>query len=89
MRDNVLHEIVRLIPINIFPRRGISRRGTMECPGRSPDLSLSDFLLRGHLKIQVSKKKRNLQQLEARIRHEIKKKTLPNSLQNCAISLIE
>ena len=33
-----------------FPGRWIGKRGTIEWPARSPDLSPLDFLLWGHLK---------------------------------------
>lgn len=38
---------------NIFPRKWIGRRGMVEWPTRSPDLTLWDFFLWGHLKSVV------------------------------------
>lgn len=73
---------VRLFLDNIFPRRWIGRRGPIEWPARSPDLSPLDFFLWGHLKTTIYKERvQNLEDLEARIRHEIAE-IPPNWLQN-------
>lgn len=51
-----------------FPNRWIGRRGPVEWPPRSPDLSPLDFYLWGHLKSLVyAKKIRNLNNLQERI----------------------
>jgi hypothetical protein len=58
-----LHHInVRLFLNNIFPGRWIVRRGSIELPARSPNLSPLDFFLWGHLKNKIYKEKpQNLQ----------------------------
>lgn len=51
-----------------FPDRWIGRRGPVEWPPRSPDLTPLDFFLWGHLKSVVYKTKpQNLEDLKARI----------------------
>lgn len=52
----------------IFPQRWIGRRGHIEWPARSPDLSPLDFFLWGHLKSVVYRERpNNLHDLEHRI----------------------
>lgn len=63
---------------NIFPRKWIGRRGTVEWPARSPDLSPLDFFLWGHLKSRVYvNRPHNLDELKDRIRAEIA--AIPNN----------
>lgn len=65
-----------------FPERWIGRRGSIEWPARSPDLSPLDFFLWGHLKSIVYKTPpANLAELRQRIVDECAKIT-PESLQN-------
>ncbi|XP_011860094.1 PREDICTED: uncharacterized protein LOC105557457 [Vollenhovia emeryi] len=45
--------IVRNVLNNVFPDRWIGRRGTIEWPPRSPDLSPLDFFYWGYLKSKV------------------------------------
>lgn len=66
----------------VFPGRWIGRRGPMEWPARSPDLTPLDFFLWGHLKNMVYKNRPNhLEDLKERIRHECRLIT-PQMLQN-------
>jgi hypothetical protein len=59
---------VHLFLNNIFPSRWIGRRGSIEWPAKSPDLSPLDFFLCGHLKIKIYKEKpQNLQDLETKL----------------------
>ena len=52
--------------------RWIGRRGTIEWPARSPDLTPLDFFLWGYLKNKVySKKFHSLDELKSAIKHEI------------------
>lgn len=54
-----------------FPNQWIGRRGPIEWPARSPDLSPLDFFLWGHLKSMVYKTEpENIQDLRQRINHE-------------------
>lgn len=63
---------VRRFLDNQFERRWIGRRGPMEWPPRSPDLTPLDFFLWGHLKSRVYKNRpNNLEDLMERIRHEM------------------
>lgn len=56
----------------VFPNKWIGRRGHIEWPPRSPDLTPLDFFLWGHLKNVVYKSKPNdIQELKERIRQEI------------------
>lgn len=56
-----------------FPGRWIGRRGVIEWPARSPDLTPLDFYLWGYLKTKVYViKPRNIEELETRIRQEIR-----------------
>lgn len=56
----------------LFPGRVISRFGDVEWPPRSPDLSMCDFFLWGHLKARVyNEKPRTLEELKAAIRNQI------------------
>jgi hypothetical protein len=53
----------------VFPEKVISKSGTVEWTPRSPNLSLADFFLWGHLKAQVYREHlRSLRQLKQRIR---------------------
>ena len=66
----------------VFPGRWIGRRGAMEWPARSPDLTPLDFFLWGHLKNRVYKNRPdNLEDLKGRIRHECRLIT-PQTIQN-------
>ena len=56
----------------MFPHRVISRFGDVHWPARSPDLSVCDFFLWGHLKERVYRSKpRTTEELKHSIRHEI------------------
>ncbi|MBZ5796973.1 hypothetical protein K8353_43720, partial [Burkholderia contaminans] len=56
----------------VFPNRWIGRRGRIEWPARSPDLTPLDYFLWGYLKSKVYvTRPENLEDLKARIRHEI------------------
>ena len=55
-----------------FPARLISRKGDVEWPARSADLSIYDFFLWGYLKEKVFKSRpHNLEELKIRIWEEI------------------
>lgn len=57
---------------NVFPNKWIGRRGAIEWPARSPDLTPLDFFLWGHLKSRVYiDRPRNLDDLQTRIRQEM------------------
>lgn len=57
---------------NMFPGRLVSLRGDLGWPARSPDLSICDFFLWGHLKERVFKSRPNtLPQLRERIIEEV------------------
>lgn len=72
--------IVREYLDEIFPGKWIGRRGTIEWPARSPDMTPLDFFLWGHIKNIVYKNRPpNIQDLQERIRHEIVNIT-PNTL---------
>lgn len=61
----------------MFPARLVSRRGDVEWPPRSPDLSICDFFLWGYLKEKVFRSRpHNLEELKMRIREEIAAKPL-------------
>lgn len=65
-----------------FPERWIGRRGAIEWPPRSPDLTPLDFFLGGHLKDRVYKTKpRNLNELRHRIITEVAL-IMPETLEN-------
>lgn len=54
-----------------FPGRWIGRRGAVDWPPRSPDLTPADFFLWGHLKNEVySQPSHNLEELKLRIEHK-------------------
>lgn len=56
----------------VFPDQWIGRRGTIEWPPRSPDLTPLDYFLWGYLKSKVyTTKPLNLDELRARIIHEM------------------
>lgn len=56
----------------VFPDRWIGRRGAIEWPTRSPDLTPLDFFLWGYLKSKVyTTKPQSIDKLRARITHEI------------------
>lgn len=57
---------------DVFPGRWIGRRGPIEWPARSPDLTPMDFSLWGYLKHKVYRNKpNNIEELQNKIRHEI------------------
>lgn len=68
----------------VFPQRWIGRRGHIEWPPRSPDLSPLDYFLWGHLKSIVYKSKpESLEELEERITmaiQEISPQVIQNTL---------
>lgn len=65
-----------------FPNRWIGRRGPLEWPARSPDLTPLDFFLWGYLKSKVYvNKPPNLEELMERIRQEVRNIT-PEILAN-------
>lgn len=70
----------------VFPQRWIGRRGQIEWPPRSPDLSPLDFFLWGYLKsIAYKTSPQSLEDLEARIRmavQEISPEMIQNSLRS-------
>lgn len=73
---------VRRFLDNTFPGRWIGRRGPIEWPPRSPDLTPLDFFLWGHLKNKVYiDRPQNLQDLVERIREEANAVT-PEMIQN-------
>lgn len=56
----------------IFPNRWIGRRGPVEWPARSPDLTPLDYFLWGYLKTKVYfNRPENIEALKERIRQEI------------------
>jgi hypothetical protein len=74
---NVRHYLNRT-----FPNRWIGRRGSIEWPARSPDLTSLDFFLWGHIKSIVYKTKPlNLDDLRGRITNAIRSVT-PEMLSN-------
>lgn len=67
---------------DIFPGRWIGRRGPIEWPARSPDLTPLDYFLWGYLKSKVYFNRPNsIEVLKERIRNEIRAIT-PEMLQN-------
>ena len=67
---------------DVFPNRWIGRRGFLEWPARSPDLTPLDFFLWGYLKNKVYKTKpQDLDDLKERITREIREIT-PDILYN-------
>lgn len=63
---------VRAYLNEVFPNRWIGRRGPIEWPARSPDLTPLDYFLWGYLKSKVYvTRPANLEELQARIRQEI------------------
>lgn len=74
--------IVRVFLDNVFPRRWIGRRGHIEWPARSPDLTPLDFFFWGHLKSVVYRTKpATVQELQERIL-AVADNITPQSLQN-------
>lgn len=74
--------IVRQYLDEVFPNHWIGRRGPIEWPPRSPDLTPLDFFLWGYLKSKVYHTKPNdIAELQERIRNEIRQIT-PQVLQN-------
>lgn len=66
----------------VFPRQWIGRRGPLDWPARSPDLSPLDFFLWGHLKSKVyTTEPESLEELRRRIVEECHQIT-PQILQN-------
>lgn len=78
--------VVRAYLDETFPDKWIGRRGAIEWPARSPDMTPLDFFLWGHIKNVVYKNRpQNIEELQERIRHEISTippNTLLDSLQN-------
>lgn len=73
---------VRTYLNNVFRGRWIGRRGSIEWPPRSPDLTPLDFFLWGYLKSKVYQSRpNNLEELKERIRTEIAQIT-PEVLEN-------
>lgn len=67
---------VRAYLNDIFPGRWIGRRGAIEWPARSPDLTPLDYFLWGYLKSKVYQSLPNtLEELKERIRSEVRKIT--------------
>lgn len=65
---------VRAYLDEVFPNRWIGRRGMIEWPPRSPDLTPLDYFLWGYLKSKVYvTRPTHLEDLKARIRQEIRK----------------
>lgn len=66
----------------VFPNRWIGRRGAIEWPARSPDLTPLDYFLWGYLKSKVYfNRPNNIADLKVRITEEINKIT-PEVIQN-------
>lgn len=66
--------LVRDFLDNCFPRRWIGRRGPIEWPARSPDLTPLDYFLWGYLKSKVYvNRPQNLAELQNRIRDEMRR----------------
>lgn len=64
---------VRTFLDETFPNRWIGRRGPIEWPARSPDLTPLDFFLWGYLKSKVFvNRPNNMQELKERIRREVR-----------------
>lgn len=65
---------VRTYLDQVFANRWIGRRGVIEWPARSPDLTPLDYFLWGYLKSKVYlNRPANLEDLKARIRQEIRR----------------
>lgn len=68
-----------------FPGRWIGRRGTIEWPARSPDMTPLDFFLWGHVKNLIYQNRpQNIEELQARIVHEIN-----NIPQNALVNAVQ
>lgn len=66
-------QLVRDYLNHVFPRRWIGRRGSVEWPARSPDMTPLDYFLWGYTRSQIYKQKPdNLDELKARIRETIR-----------------
>jgi hypothetical protein len=76
--------IVRDFLDETFPGKWIGRRGSVEWPPRSPDLTPCDYFLWGYLKSRVyANRPSTLQQLEDNIRNECEHiQTTPGMLEN-------
>lgn len=73
---------VRAYLNQVFPNRWIGRRGEIEWPARSPDLTPLDYFLWGYLKSKVYfNRPNNVDDLKERIRQEINQIT-PETIQN-------
>jgi len=73
---------VRAYLNQVFPNRWIGRRGAIEWPPRSPDLTPLDYFLWGYLKSKVYENRpRDVEQLKGRIREEMRRIT-PETIQN-------
>lgn len=73
----------------IFPQRWVGRRGHIEWPARSPDLTPLDFFLWGHLKSVVYKDlPHSLEELEYKIRIAVQEIT-PEVYQNALRSFVD
>lgn len=74
--------LVREYLEQIFPNRWIGRRGPIEWPPRSPDLTPLDYFLWGYLKSKIYfNRPENIEALKERIRQEIRSIT-PEMLDN-------
>lgn len=66
----------------VFPNRWIGRRGAIEWPARSPDMTPLDYFLWGYLKSKVYvNRPNNIESLKIRIREEIELIT-PETIQD-------
>ncbi|KAJ4431161.1 hypothetical protein ANN_19756 [Periplaneta americana] len=74
--ENVIDPLITLLLENQWldrrlPGKWIGRKGAVECPARSPDLTQLDFFLRSNLKSVVyTPLPENIQELNNRITHE-------------------
>lgn len=65
-------QVVMIKLQQMFPACLVSRKGDVEWPARSPDLSICDFFLWGYLKERVFRSRpHNVEELKLRIREEI------------------
>lgn len=75
-------QIVRTYLNDVFPNRWIGRRGFIEWPARSPDLTPLDYFLWGYIKSKVYfNRPATIEQLKERIRDEMGA-IQPETLQN-------
>lgn len=82
------HRDVRAYLDETFPGKWIGRRGSIEWPARSPDMTPLDFFLWGHLKSVVYKTPvGSLEELEHRIT-DVCRQITPEQLQNVRQSFV-